>query len=258
MNDRKLLPGKFAWYELVTKDAKKAQPFYGEALGWRVEGFPMGNYTYDMIYAGETMIGGYAQPRGDQPSHWIAYVSVDDVDAAAKRAAESGGKVIEPPSDIPNVGRRARIADPQGAEICLFRSSNGDPPDVERTPAGQFFWNELHTTDPEKAIAFYEKVVGFQLSDTMESPAGKYYVLSSAGVGRGGVTSHLPKGTQPHWLPYVVSDDVDATVARAKRAGGTVLMGPEDILDVGRAAVLRDPTGAPFSVMKPSPRMKKA
>src|SRR5262249_8458281 len=118
MSDRKLIPGKFAWYELVTREAKKAQAFYGEVLGWRVEGFPMGNFSYDMIYAGPTMIGGYAMPRNDRPSHWIAYVSVEDVDASAKVAVENGGKIVEPPSDIPNVGRRARIADPQGAELC--------------------------------------------------------------------------------------------------------------------------------------------
>jgi uncharacterized protein len=258
MSDRKLIPGKFAWYELVTKDIKKAQVFYGEVLGWRVQGFPMGNFTYDMIYVGDTMIGGYAQPRKEAPSHWISYISVEDVDAAVKVATANGGRVVEPASDIPDVGRQARIADPQGAEICLFRSSTGNAPDLDPNPVGHFFWNELHTTDLERAIAFYEKVTALRRTETMESPAGKYHVLSSAGAGRGGVTSHLPPGTAPHWLPYVVSDDVDAAAARAKRAGGTVLMGPEDILDVGRVAVLKDPTGAAFSVMKPAPRGKKS
>src|SRR6185369_11791841 len=113
MTDRKHLPGKFAWFELVTRDARKAQAFYGEVLGWKTQAFPMGATSYDMILAGatlDTMIGGYTQPKSDrQPSHWIAYVSVEDVDAAAKVAASNGGKVVEPPSDIPIVGRRARI-----------------------------------------------------------------------------------------------------------------------------------------------------
>jgi len=256
MSDRKPIPGKFRWFELVAKDVKKAQAFYGEVLGWRVEGFPMGNFTYEMIYAGDTMIGGYMVPETDTSGHWIAYVTVDDVDAAAKAAADAGGKVLDAPADIPTVGRSARIADPQGAELCLFRSANGDPPDVENTPAGEFFWNELHTTDPVKALAFYEKVLGYT-HETMESPGGKYHVVSKGGVGRGGITSHLPPGTRPHWLPYVVSNDVDATVARAKRqSGGAVLVGPEDIPGIGRFAVLRDPTGATLAVMKPLPREK--
>jgi predicted enzyme related to lactoylglutathione lyase len=255
--DRKPLSGKFAWFELVSKDAKKAQAFYAEVLRWRAEGFPMGTYTYEMIYSGDTMIGGYAAPKNDrQASHWISYVSVDDVDRAAKIAVENGGKIVEAPSDIPTVGRKARIADPQGAEICLFKSQTGDPPDVENTPVGQFFWNELHTTDPKGALSFYEKVVGYTHS-AMESPAGTYYVLNSPnGAGRAGVTDHLPKGTAPHWLPYVVSDDVDATAARAKGSGGSIHFGPEDIPGIGRFAVLQDPTGAFLAVMKPLPREK--
>jgi predicted enzyme related to lactoylglutathione lyase len=66
MSDRKLLPGKFAWFELVSSDAKKAQAFYGEVLGWKVAPFPIGAFTYEMILAGDTvdtMIGGYAAPK---------------------------------------------------------------------------------------------------------------------------------------------------------------------------------------------------
>jgi predicted enzyme related to lactoylglutathione lyase len=86
MTDRKLLPGKFVWFELVSRDTKKAQAFYGEVLGWKVEPFPMGDFAYEIIHAGDTMIGGYAAPKSDrQPSHWISYVSVEDVDATANR-----------------------------------------------------------------------------------------------------------------------------------------------------------------------------
>lgn len=256
MSDRKSLPGKFVWFELVTREPKKAQAFYAEVLGWRTQAFPMGPVSYEMIYAGDTMLGGYAAPTSNtQPSHWIAYVSVPDVDAAAKVVVAKGGKIVEPPSDIPTVGRRARIADPQGAEVCLFKSSTGDPADVPMAPQGWFFWNELHTPDPVKALAFYEAVVGYTHS-TMESPAGDYHVVSSGGVGRGGVTQHLPPGVPPHWLPYVSVDDVDATIARAKRLGAKIPMGPEDIPGIGRFGVFQDPGGAALAVMKPLPREK--
>src|SRR5262249_2019250 len=129
MSDRKPIPGKFVWFELVSRDAKKAQAFYGEVLGWKVAPFPMGEFTYEMILAGDTlatMTGGSALPATDrEPSHWIACVSVEDVDAAAKAAVASGGKVVDAPSDLPGVGRRARIADPQGAELCLFKNAEG-------------------------------------------------------------------------------------------------------------------------------------
>src|SRR5205814_6227232 len=88
MAEQKLLPGKFVWFEHVSRDAKKAQGFYGEVLGWRVQPFAMGAETYEMIYAGDDMQGGYAEPDSDRaPAHWISYVSVDDVDGAARAAA---------------------------------------------------------------------------------------------------------------------------------------------------------------------------
>lgn len=255
MSDRKLLPGKFVWYELVSRDARKAQAFYRDVLGWSVKPFPMGQYTYEMIYAGDTMIGGYATPKSDrQASHWIAYVSVDDVDAAAKAATANGGKVVEGPHEIPDVGRTARIADPQGAEICLLRNASGDPPDVPSTPHGHWVWNELHTTDVAKALLFYEKVVGFSHKGMDMGPGGVYHVLSKGGVERGGVTHWLAPGMPAHWLPYVAVDDADAVLDRAKRHGGTILFGPEEIPGVGRLGGWSDPTGAALAIIKPNPR----
>src|SRR5258706_2077005 len=123
MSDRKQLPGKFVWFELASSDPKKAQTFYGAVLGWKAVDFPFGGTTYEMIFAGETpdtMVGGYVPARGDGGrSRWIANVSVEDVDAAAAAAVANGGKGLEPPHDLPGVGRAATNADPDGAELAL-------------------------------------------------------------------------------------------------------------------------------------------
>src|SRR6266700_3819817 len=106
MAEQTLLPGKFVWFEHVSRDAKKAQGFYGEVLGWRTVPFPMGPETYEMIYAGQDMQGGYAEPDSErEPAHWISYVSVEDVDGAARAAAANGGKIVAAPFDVPTVGR---------------------------------------------------------------------------------------------------------------------------------------------------------
>ena len=259
MPDRQQLPGKFVWFELVSKDAtKKAQAFCNDVFGWRVQSFPIGASSYEMIYAGDTMIGGYAAPKSDrQPSHWVAYVSVEDVDATAKAAATNGGKVVEAPSEIPGVGRTARIADPQRAEICVFKNASGDPVDPPSTPHGHWIWNELHTTDVAKALRFYEKVVVFSHRTMDMGPGGTYTILFKGGVERGGVTSHLDPGAPAHWLPYVAVDDADATMARARKHGATIPFGPEDVPGVGRLGVLKDPTGALLAIIKPQPREKQ-
>src|SRR5262245_33709717 len=161
--ERKTRPGKFVWFEHVSNDPKKAQSFYSEVIGWKV--LPWGD-SYEMIQAGETpdsMVGGYASPKkANERAHWRSYVSVKDVDESAKAASANGGRVIEEPFDIPEVGRAARIADPQGAELFVFNSASGDAPDRpgnEVPPPRLFFWNELHTTDPGKALSFYEKLL---------------------------------------------------------------------------------------------------
>jgi hypothetical protein len=258
MSDRKPIPGKFVWFELVSKDHKRAQAFYRDVLGWKVQAFPMGDQTYEMIYAGDTMVGGYAAPKSDrQPSHWISYVSVEDVDAAVKAAVANGGKVVDAPYEIPGVGRTARIADPQGAEICPFKNAMGDPPD-EDASQGRFFWNELHTTDTAKALAFYEKMVGFSSRAMDMGPGGTYHILEKNGLGRGGATNQLAPGVPPHWLPYVFVDDPDTTIAKAKKLGATIQFGPEDIPGVGRFGVLQDSIGAVLAVMKPRPAESQA
>lgn len=61
------LQGKFVWFELVTRDAAKAQAFYGEVLGWKVTAFPMGDSTYEMITAGAKTVGGYTSADKGRP-----------------------------------------------------------------------------------------------------------------------------------------------------------------------------------------------
>jgi uncharacterized protein len=244
-------PGKFVWFEHASRDARKAQAFYGEVLGWKVQRWG----EYEMIFAGETpetMVGGYAA-EGGRP-RWISYVSVEDVDEAARAAAASGGKIVSPAHDVRGAGRVATIADPDGAELCLFTKEGGDPADGPRDrppPAGRFFWNELHSPNPEKALGFYEKVLGMT-RQTMEGPGGKYYILANDGVGRAGVLGEAEPGAA-RWLPYVSVDDPDATLSRARKLGAEICVGPADIPGVGRFGVLTDPTGASLAVMKAMP-----
>jgi predicted enzyme related to lactoylglutathione lyase len=256
MTDRKQVPGKFVWFELVGGDAPKAQAFYGEVFGWKTRSFPLPGAAYDMIYTGDDMIGGYAAAAGARrDARWLAYASVEDVDAAVRTATERGGAVVVPAQDIPTVGRRACVADPQGAELGLFRSVGGDMADAD-VPQGGWCWNELHTPDPAKALGFYDAVVGFTHRAEAMGPGGTYHVVAAGGVDRGGASAMIPPGTTPHWLPYVRVADVDGAIARAKRLGATVTVAPMDIPDVGRIGCFDDPQGAHIAVINPRPRAR--
>jgi predicted enzyme related to lactoylglutathione lyase len=120
-------PGSFCWNELLTTDVGAARAFYGRLFGWRHQEMDMGpSGTYTIWTRGAEHVGGCAALpppllRTGCPPHWLAYVEVADVDAAAKQAAALGGRLHHGPADIPGIGRFAVLADPQGAEICVFR-----------------------------------------------------------------------------------------------------------------------------------------
>jgi predicted enzyme related to lactoylglutathione lyase len=116
--------GSFCWNELATTDAEAAQSFYKELLGWQIKESTGGGMQYNEIVIGDKHVGGIytmgAECAGGAPPHWMAYVSVDDVDAKARQVRELGGTVCVPPTDIPNTGRFCVINDPTGATLALI------------------------------------------------------------------------------------------------------------------------------------------
>lgn len=113
--------GEFSWNELVTTDEAGAKKFYTSLFGWTTQAFGGGG-DYTLFKQGESMVGGMMKcPKPGLPAHWLAYVTVDDVDTTAAQAAKLGGKIVMDPFDVPTVGRIAVLVDPQGAAIGLFK-----------------------------------------------------------------------------------------------------------------------------------------
>lgn len=120
MNDSFKQHGAFSWCELMTSDVAAAKDFYGKLFGWQMEEMAMEGVTYTVLHAGGAPVGGImATPKhaAGMSSTWGAYVTVADVDATARQAAELGAKICMGPRDIPNVGRFCLIQDPQGAML---------------------------------------------------------------------------------------------------------------------------------------------
>jgi hypothetical protein len=113
----------------------------------------------------------------------------------------------------------------------------------------------LITDKPESALAFYEAVVGLTHSTVEMAPGQKYTLLKVGGNDVGGCTEPPMPGVPSHWHVYFAVDDADATAAKAAEGGGQVMVEPFDIPSVGRSAVLTDPQGAVFSVLKPAQQM---
>jgi uncharacterized protein len=237
--------GKFVWHEQVSAEPNKAQDFYSQLFGWEAETFGESDYT--MISSGGAAHGGYGTAQeGAPPPHWLSHIQVDDVDATIEKANAAGGKLAAGPFDMESVGRMAILSDPQGAYFGIYR-----PEGEWAAPTGVFVWDELGTTDVDGAQRFYESVFGWTTKD-MGADYGGYRIFhrSDDDPGVAGLMAYQQAGPPPYWHPYVGVEDADATVARAQELGATTIVGPMDVPKVGRFAVIQDPQGAVFGIIR--------
>jgi predicted enzyme related to lactoylglutathione lyase len=104
--------------------------------------------------------------------------------------------------------------------------------------------------DPEAALPFYGGLFGWEFEDLMPAEAGGHYFMGRLRGGDVAAVGSIPEGAPAiaTWNTYVWVESADDTAARARKAGGSVLMEPFDVMDAGRMAVLSDPEGAVFSV----------
>ena len=251
-------PGTPSWVDLQTPDQAAAKSFYGELFGWKfddapIEGAP--GVVYSMASVNGKSVGAIApldpQQMPGVPPHWNTYVTVSDVESATATIAPAGGTVIAPPFDVMDAGRMSVVQDPTGAIFNLWQPKNNIGAELVNEP-GAFCWNELLTPDVPKAAEFYNKVFGWTANTMTEPMPYTEFRLNDNSVG-GAMNPPMP-GIPPVWTVYFAVGDTDATVAKAQSLGGAVFQPPTDI-PPGRFAVLADPQGAMFNVLKLSAGM---
>ena len=118
------MPNPFVHIELNTPDPEKAKAFYSKLFKWQLEdvpnpAVPTGNYT--MIKVGEGTGGGIMKQIPGGPSGWLAYVAVNDIHAATKKAKSLGGEIMKDVTEITGMGWLSFIRDPTGAVLGLWQ-----------------------------------------------------------------------------------------------------------------------------------------
>jgi uncharacterized protein len=240
----------FVWYELSSTDVAAAKTFYGKVVGWTVQDVPMPGMTYSLLFAGTTQVGGMmAMPQGAAGKpFWAGYIGVDDCDTAASKLQRQGGKVHLPPTDIPNVGRFALVADPQGAMFNLFKPQQSGERSISNEP-GQVGWHELHTKDWQKALDFYSEMFGWQKGDGVDmGPMGTYQLFTVNGIASGGIFNSPNAGATPYWLMYFSVPEIDSAAKRIVDAGGKIMMGPHQVPGGNWIVQASDPQGGLFAL----------
>jgi predicted enzyme related to lactoylglutathione lyase len=250
--------GTFVWYELHTTDADSAETFYRDVLGWRTRHAEMPGTRYTILSVGEAGVGGLmtlptdACAAGARPG-WIGYIGVDDVDAYVARVKQAGGAVHRGAEDIPEVGRFAVVADPQGASFVLFKGSSAQPPERPAPGApGTPGWHELHAGEWRSAFAFYADLFGWQKAEAVDmGPMGVYQLFTAGAEPIGGMMTKAEAVPAPVWLYYFNVEAIDAAAARVTGKGGQVLHGPHEVPGGMWIVQCRDPQGAMFALVAP-------
>lgn len=117
----------FVHVELNTSDVEKAKAFYSKLFQWQLEdvpntAVPTGEYT--MIKVGKGTGGGIMKQIPGGPAGWLAYVEVDDIRAATKKAKSLGGEVMKDVTEVMEMGWLSIIQDPTGTVLGLWQSKS--------------------------------------------------------------------------------------------------------------------------------------
>ena len=242
--------GSFCWWSLMTKDVPKANDFYQKLFDWTFSEIDITGQGKTTVYAAGK--GGFANPvplTADfpGPSHWMAYITVEDVDEACERAERLGGSVCAPPFDIPTIGRTAVITDPVGAVFHVFTPAKDESElNMISNGPGEICWMELMVDDPAPLLPFYAELFGWTFSAPMPMNGGEYISLEVNGNQVGGIMKRPPDVPQmrPMWMNYFAVNSVDEWSEKVNNLGGKMITPKVEIPETGFFACMEDPTGA--------------
>jgi predicted enzyme related to lactoylglutathione lyase len=244
-------PGTICWIDLASTDAAGATAFYCDLFGWTASEPVENAGGYRMLLRDGRQVAGLAPVWGDTDvSVWSTYVASADADQTCAAAIASGGEVVMDVMDVLDAGRMAVLRDPAGAQVSVWQPGEHQGYQVHSEP-GAPIWSELMTRDIATTRSFYGSVFGWT-SQEQDFDGVPYTVWKHDEQLVGGaleMDETWPAEAQPHWMVYIATADCDATARRCRELGGTVWHAPEDI-GPGRCAMLEDPAGGAFSVIK--------
>jgi predicted enzyme related to lactoylglutathione lyase len=266
-------PGVPCWVDATEPDVPAAAAFYGSLFGWETEDrLPAeapGHYFIARLDGRDVAAIGSRIDGAPPPAAWNTFIGVTDADVAASAVAGAGGRVLVAPFDVRPAGRMAVCADPSGAVFDVWQPGTRKGAQTVNAP-GSWNWSNLHTPDPEGALAFYGEVFGWEAGalgggsdavmwrlpgyadflEQFDSELRRRHAEFGAPEGFSDCIGWMmpqAAAAEARWRVTFSVDDADGAAAAAVALGGRVVLAPED-MGVVRVAVLADPQGADFTV----------
>ena len=245
------------WVDLASSDAGASRDFYAKLLGWEIEVNEDPQYGgYAIASSGGGQVAGIGPKMSPgSPTVWSLYIGCEDAETTSRAVEAAGGTVVMPAFDVGDQGRMAVYADPSGAFISVWQSegmgafvSGGE---------SRYGWAELNARGLGKDLAFYKAVFGWD-AEVLPMPEGQPdYIQFTAGedaiAGAMEMNPGMPAEVPSYWMVYFNVADVDKGFKRALGLGASEMVAPRDFPG-GRFAIVSDPQGAMFGLLKTDPR----
>jgi predicted enzyme related to lactoylglutathione lyase len=248
---------KPAWVDLASADAGASRDFYANLFGWQVEVNPDPQYGgYGLARIGDQDAAGIG-PKMDPkaPTAWNLYLGTDDIEALAKSVADAGGTVVMAPFDVGDQGRMAVFQDPAGAYISAWQGTRMGG--FQTNAPNSYGWAELNARGIDGALPFYEQVFGWTVKTSPmgegQPPYNEFQIDGQSVGGAWEMNPMVPAEVPSYWQVYFGVEDVDAAFAKAIDLGAKEMLAPRDFPG-GRFAIVFDPQGASFGLLKMAPR----
>ena len=251
------LTNKRAWVDLSTSDPGAARDFYAGLFGWRIEVSPDPQYGgYAIATIGDQDAAGIGPKQmPEAPTVWSVYLGTDDVDDLAQRVESAGGSVVAPAFDVGDQGRMAVFQDPSGAYISAWQGTRMGG--FQTDAPNSYGWAELNARGVQQALPFYAQLFGWSTKTSEmgegQPPYTEFQLDGQSIAGAWEMNPMVPAAVPSYWQVYFNVDDVDASFRKAVEGGAREMLAPQDFPG-GRFAIVSDPQGASFGLLKTNPR----
>lgn len=241
------------WTDLMVPDPEAVKPFYEAVLGWSFTEPDDAFGGYVMALKDGAPVAGMGPLMPGSRVAWTMYFASDDADEAAAAVRAADGVLFRDPDTVGPLGRMFVAADPTGATFGVWQAGTFAGSAITNQP-GALVWEDLRSSDPDAARAFYASVFGFDYAP-MEMASADYMTFATSGDDRprGGMGGMMgAEGVGSHWLLYFGVADTSEAIRAATARGGAAPIPPFDT-PFGQMAGLTDPAGASFWIVEMKP-----
>lgn len=235
---KNMKPNNIIFADLSTYNPKETIPFYQAVFGWEYHN----SYDYYTAYKNnKEVVGLYETPEKFKqmrmPHFWMTYIQVNNVESTVAKARELGG-IIEMEQSMRGFGKVALIRDPQGAGFTIYEGESLKSTRTENEE-NTLIWNELHISNAQKIIPFYEGIFNWKFTETLsnhfEITNGKGEYIADA--------LQIPnefKGKYEYWVCTFGVKSLEETKTRILNNGGSI------VINEGKRILFTDNSGEAF------------